>query len=160
MGASGRATRLSNAARETAEQHARAKLDRFDLQNWSFRLDNARQRCGSCDFTRREITVSKHLLTSNDAEEFHATLLHEIAHALAGPGHGHDKHWRSIAHRIGARTETTNSTATMPTPRWQLICTSCEQVVARRHRRMLNLDYTRCRRCGVNAGVLRWQDGS
>lgn len=160
MEVSSTAIRLTTATRVVAEQHARAELDRFDLQNWRFRLDNARQRCGSCNYARKEITVSKHLLACNDVEEFNATLLHEIAHALAGPDHGHDKHWQSIARRIGARTATTNGTATMPAPRWQLICTSCEQVVARRHRRMLNLDNTRCRRCGIAAGVLRWQDGS
>jgi hypothetical protein len=33
------------------------------------------------------------------------TVLHEVAHALAGPQHGHDRVWRSIAVRIGCSGE-------------------------------------------------------
>ena len=29
------------------------------------------------------------------------TLLHEIAHAIVGPGHGHDAVWQTAARRIG-----------------------------------------------------------
>jgi hypothetical protein len=33
------------------------------------------------------------------------TILHEIAHALAGPRAGHGPRWRAIAHRIGSTGE-------------------------------------------------------
>lgn len=37
--------------------------------------------------------------------EVRETILHEIAHALAGPRAGHGARWREIAHRIGSTGE-------------------------------------------------------
>ncbi len=127
------------------------------LQGWRFRLDNARQRCGSCNFRDREITLSKHLIAMNDADELRATLLHEIAHALVGPGHGHDATWRAMVRRIGGRDQVSNDVARMPAPRWQLECINCSKVVASRHRRTLQLNRVRCAACGIARGQLRWR---
>lgn len=127
------------------------------LEDWSVRLDHARQRCGACHFTRREITLSRHFVRMNDSAEVQATVLHEIAHALCGPIAGHGPAWRAIAARIGAPVQTTNDSARMPEPRWQLLCLNCETVVARRHRRKLDLTRTRCRACGVEHGHLTWR---
>ena len=134
------------------------ELSRHGLDEWSFRLDHARQRCGSCHFTRREITISKHLLVRNDPAEFLNTLRHEIAHALVGPGHAHDAVWRAAARRVGARPEATNPTADMPPPRWALTCDHCRQVIARRHRRSLDLRTVRCAACGVYRGTVQWSE--
>lgn len=126
------------------------------LVDWSFRLDNARQRCGACHFYSQEITLSKHFVVNNDTAEIRATLLHEIAHALCGPGIGHGQKWRETALRIGASGATTNNTASMPEPAWLLQCLGCESIVARRHRRVLDLARARCRHCGIEDGTLRW----
>lgn len=142
---------------EQAQQLAHTLLAEHNLTRWSFRFDHARQRCGSCNYSQREITLSRHFTRMNDATEVRATLLHEIAHALVGPGHGHNHTWRQTAQRIGAPVQATNLEAAMPTPRWSLMCEDCGRCVAQRHRRALKLDYTRCGYCGPKAGKLYWQ---
>lgn len=145
---------------EEAIALARTLLERHNLSDWSFRLDNARSRCGSCHFARREITLSKHLVARNERDEVRATLLHEIAHALVGPGCGHGAAWRAAVRRIGGSDRIANTTADMPMARWALQCLSCQRVLARRHRRVLKLANVRCGHCGIHAGMLRWRDGA
>lgn len=73
-----------------------------EISDWTLRFDHAKRRAGSCNAEARTISLSRHLMAIYDEPEVRETLLHEIAHALAGPQHGHDAVWRSIALRIGA----------------------------------------------------------
>lgn len=72
---------------------ATAMLREHGLHDWRAVLDNARTRAGLCNHTRREISLSKPLLGRGEAST-RDTILHEIAHALVGPDHGHDAVWR------------------------------------------------------------------
>ena len=143
----------------TIEQMAEELLSLHGLTDWSFRLDHARQRCGSCNYRDREISVSRHFAKLNDETEIRNTLLHEIAHALVGPNNAHNAKWQTVAKRIGARPEATNPNAEMPAPKWLLVCDDCNQVVAHRHRRQLNLERVRCAHCAPSGGKLRWKSG-
>jgi predicted SprT family Zn-dependent metalloprotease len=135
-------------------------LAEHELVDWRFKFDHAIARCGSCQFRNKQISLSRHFVELNDRDEVTNVLLHEIAHALAGPGIGHGKKWQVIAQQIGARPETSApEIIAMPVPKWALVCRGCQAVVARRHRRALNLARVRCRSCGVDEGVLRWQQG-
>lgn len=69
--------------------------------SWSFGFDNAKSRLGKCDYTARQITVSKYLIPLLDDDEVHQTLLHEVAHAIAGSAAGHSKEWMRIARDLG-----------------------------------------------------------
>ena len=146
----------SQQQRDSTARLARDLFAEHGLDGWVFRFDHARQRCGSCNYTRREITLSRHFVAANDADEIRATLLHEIAHALVGPGKAHGREWRAAARRIGAPLTATNPTATMPVPRWRLVCTQCRQTVAERHRRSLDLRRVRCGYCRTGDGTLEW----
>ena len=138
-------------------QHlARQTLDEFKLFDWKFRLDHGRQRCGICNYARKEISISKHFIQRNSYAEVRNTLLHEIAHALVGPGHAHNAKWRAQAQAIGARPEATSSTANMPEPAWALQCSLCKKIVARRHRRALKLNRVRCGYCNTDQAKLSW----
>jgi len=139
-----------------AQTTARQLMDQHGLDDWRLHLDNARQRCGSCNFTNRQISLSKHFVELNDLSEVRNTVLHEIAHALTGPRVAHGARWQSAARKIGAPIAATNATADMPEPNWLLQCLSCTRVVAKRHRRSLNLELTRCRHCGFERGKLQW----
>jgi predicted SprT family Zn-dependent metalloprotease len=68
---------------------------------WTFAFDSAKRRAGACDYTRRRITVSRYLAAKWDEEEVRQTLLHEIAHALAGHAAAHGPKWRSVARGLG-----------------------------------------------------------
>ncbi|MFH5821306.1 SprT-like domain-containing protein [Georgenia sp. AZ-5] len=78
-----------------------ALLAEHGLRSWHFAFDNAKRRAGACKFDARTISVSRHLMTLYDEEQVRDTLLHEIAHALVGPSHGHDGVWRAKALAIG-----------------------------------------------------------
>jgi predicted SprT family Zn-dependent metalloprotease len=70
-------------------------------ESWSFGFDNAKTRAGLCNFTAKRITVSRYLAARFEDDDIHQTLLHEVAHAIAGPRVGHGPRWRSIAAELG-----------------------------------------------------------
>lgn len=69
--------------------------------SWSFGFDTAKRRAGACHFSERRITVSRYLAARLDDDEVHQILLHEVAHAVAGPAAGHGPAWRKVAAEIG-----------------------------------------------------------
>jgi len=69
--------------------------------SWGFGFDSAKTRAGLCDYTRRRISVSRHLAARYDDDEIHQVLLHEVAHALAGPQAKHGPRWRAVARDLG-----------------------------------------------------------
>jgi predicted SprT family Zn-dependent metalloprotease len=73
----------------------------LDPTVWSFGFDNAKTRAGLCSFSNHRITVSRYLAGRYEDDEIHQILLHEVAHALAGPRVGHGARWRSIAKELG-----------------------------------------------------------
>jgi len=148
---------LSNAQIEVM---ANRMMKQHGLARWQFRWDHARNRCGACHFDNKTISLSTHFCRLNSEAEIEQTLLHEIAHALVGPDHAHDQTWQDCARRIGARTHATNTTAAMPKHKWLLVCTHCDRVLAKRHRRSLKLRYLRCRDCGPTHGALTWEPNS
>jgi len=84
-----------------AKKLAESLMQRHGLNDWSFHFDRAKRRFGSCNSRTRTITLSAELVRLNDAKRVKNTILHEIAHALVGSGHGHDHVWRAKALEIG-----------------------------------------------------------
>lgn len=70
-------------------------------KGWSFKLDQAKRRYGCCMHSRRVISLSSPLTQIRKDDRVKNTILHEIAHALVGCGHGHDEVWRRKALEIG-----------------------------------------------------------
>lgn len=68
---------------------------------WSFGFDHAKKRAGLCNFSTKHITVSRYLAARYDDDEVHQILLHEVAHALAGPTVGHGPAWKRKAAELG-----------------------------------------------------------
>lgn len=68
---------------------------------WRFEFDNARRRAGVCKYNSKTIGLSKYLLPHMNEEMIKDTILHEIAHALVGHRHGHDRVWQRQAMAIG-----------------------------------------------------------
>lgn len=102
--------------------------------SWTFGFDNAKRRAGLCDYGRRRISVSRYLAARYDDETNHQTLLHEVAHAMAGPTAGHGPRWRRVARELGYVGGTTHhgETAVELAP-WVGVCPAGH--VAYRHRR-------------------------
>jgi len=91
------------------------------LPRWSVAFDNCRTRAGVCDFHKARLSFSRHLVARAKPHEMRNTILHEIAHALAGPRHGHDAQWRRIALRIGCDGRRCHDMQ-LAKPRWLYCC--------------------------------------
>lgn len=71
------------------------------FDGWTFEFDTARRRLGVCKHRKKVIGLSSYLLPYTKDEAIEDTILHEIAHALVGPKHGHDRVWQRQAIAIG-----------------------------------------------------------
>ena len=70
-------------------------------KGWTFKFDRAKQRFGQCAPRTKTISLSAAIVELNAEHDVRDTIVHEISHALAGAGHGHDAHWRKIAVSLG-----------------------------------------------------------
>lgn len=133
-----------------AGQRGMGQLD----EQWRIALDTSPRRAGSCSYGDKTIYLSVgHCLVAPKAEVID-TVLHEIAHAIAGAEHGHDDHWRRIAVSIGCSGERC-TTETHTATRWIGRC-GCEKTY---HRQVLTrrVRTGRCRTCG---GQIAWSINS
>ena len=80
-------------------------LEVHGLDDWDVAYDNAKLRAGICRFSDRVLGLSAPLTAVHSEEDVRDTILHEIAHALVGPRHGHDAVWREQARAIGCSGE-------------------------------------------------------
>jgi predicted SprT family Zn-dependent metalloprotease len=127
------------------------------LVDWSLDFDDAKVRAGQCRFAARSISLSRPLMRLYDEAHVRETLLHEIAHALVGPAHGHDAHWRATALRLGS---TGRRCVAEDAPRtaapWRGTCPNGH--VATRHRQPSQpLSCTRCTRTFSPAHLFTWR---
>lgn len=113
---------------------ARSLMDAHGLTRWRLQFDNALRRFGGCSTTAAIITLSRPLVALNTEERVRDTILHEIAHALVGARHGHDRVWRAKAREIGcsaSRCYDESETVTAPM-KYTATCPNCRQT----HQRM------------------------
>jgi len=89
---------------EQAKELAIKLMQEHGLNDWSFKFDHAKRRFGACNYTKKTISLSKHLSLLNSCDEVQDTILHEIAHALC-PRDGHGKLWQAKCREIGAKPE-------------------------------------------------------
>lgn len=70
-------------------------------EGWKFSFDNAVRRFGLCQYKSKRISLSHKLTELNEESQVKDTLLHEIAHAIVGPYHHHNRTWQRTAISIG-----------------------------------------------------------
>jgi len=80
-------------------------LARHGLVGWTVTFDDAKRRAGVCRYGERVIGLSAPLTRLSAPEAVRDTLLHEVAHALAGPEHAHDAVWAATAAAIGGTAQ-------------------------------------------------------
>ena len=81
------------------------RADVKNLRGWSFSLNTNKSRLGVCRFREKSIELSVYHVDSSPDASVANTILHEIAHAMVGPSHGHDWTWKSVARMIGCTGE-------------------------------------------------------
>src|SRR5689334_13851065 len=86
---------------------ARELLAANGLNDWSFRFNRSKVNMGLCKYGPRTIELSVFFVERNSDEAIRDTLLHEVAHALAGRAAGHGPLWKAMCVRVGAKPERT-----------------------------------------------------
>jgi predicted SprT family Zn-dependent metalloprotease len=127
---------------------AETLLSRHGLseRGWRFRFNRRKRAMGLCRYDAKHIELSIHFVASNSRAAIEDTLLHEIAHALAGQAAGHGAKWRHICRELGA-TPTRCGEAAMPPGQWVATCPGCGSE-HQRHRRPPSGYHYACKQCG------------
>lgn len=87
------------------EKIARELMDNCDLADVPFGWNRGKRQMGVCYFSREtkkatKIELSQYILDL-PFEDIRNTILHEIAHAIAGHEAGHNWYWKQIARALG-----------------------------------------------------------
>jgi predicted SprT family Zn-dependent metalloprotease len=128
------------------------------LTDWRFEWDRAVRRVGACNYRRRVISLSRPLTERAPADIIRNTILHEIAHALVGRGHGHDWVWKLKARSIGCTGDRCSALNVQIEGKWQAVCPSCSRVF---HRHRQPKDGKRwCAACGPQRGLISYARAS
>jgi len=139
----------------TAEQVTKKAKDLMtehglDWPAWGFRLTRHKLVVGRCEHHYHGggmILFSKNYLGMCD-EEIIDTILHEIAHALCGPGAGHGPVWQAMCVRIGAKPYAkVNAGEARPEWKWTGICPNDPTHHVRRHALTERGKTVACGRC-------------
>jgi predicted SprT family Zn-dependent metalloprotease len=140
----------------SARELAYGLMARHRLTGWRLVFDNAKTRAGVCRSDRREIGLSRVLTALYSEEQVRDTVLHEIAHALAGPRHGHDRVWRATAERIGcSATRCVPETAPRVEGSFVGVCAAGHRTTA--HRRPVRVrSCPQCSRAFDPAAIYTW----
>lgn len=126
--------------------------------SWSFSYDTAKLRAGKCDYTRRQISLSRYLAARHSDAENEQTLLHEIAHALAGPAAGHGDAWLRIARQLGyTGGRTHDGEVAREYARWVGICPAGHEIV-RFRRPTKPVSCGKCSRRFDRRNLVRWRE--
>jgi predicted SprT family Zn-dependent metalloprotease len=149
---------LSPRALQAADLAA-AMLAAHGLGDWSFRFNRSKLNMGLCRYGLRRVELSAHFVEGNSEEAVRDTLLHEIAHALAGRSAGHGPLWKAMCRRVGARPERLSFEAVMPLGRWRAVCGGCGEL-HHRHRRPKRMAGWWCCHCGPEHGRLVWESAA
>ena len=125
---------------------ADGEMRKHGLHGWTFALADTRRRLGVCKYRTKRIEIAEFHARSNPPSVVLDTLLHEIAHAIAGPAAKHGPAWKAVAIRLGATPRACDdSHETVVTPGdWQATCPTCTKTF-HRYRRPTSLSGYRCR---------------
>jgi len=131
-----------------------ALLSEFGLNGWVIALDKrATRRFGQCRRRQHTIGLTEALVKLNTRAEVEDVIRHEIAHALVGDGHGHDRVWKLKCIEVGARPERCyDESVVTPPRRYTLTCPDCDWTCERDRRTRGNYKHH------PRHGVLIWSD--
>lgn len=125
------------------------------VYDWSFKLDRSKSRFGICYYSKKVISLSEQLCDLNSKKEVTNTILHEIAHALAGERTGHGWKWKQIARNLGCDTERLYSKDDVKIPERNITieCPECQHIW-KRYRRLVKARRYACPRCKRDKGTI------
>lgn len=142
----------------TVAKTSRSYMTEHGLDDWIFRFDNAKRRAGCCQYSKKTITLSYEFVLRNNEIEIRDTILHEIAHALAGPRAKHGPLWKEMCKRIGARpVRCYSNNVNMPQGKYKAVCGGCNKVFFRHRNIRRKVSKVYCSACGPKRGILTYR---
>lgn len=92
---------------------------------WRFEFNTRKRANGVCSHGKKTIYLSSVLTEAREEANVRNTILHEIAHALVGRGHGHDYIWRIKALQIGCDGTRCSQDKTQIDAKYTAECDTC-----------------------------------
>jgi predicted SprT family Zn-dependent metalloprotease len=139
---------------EPAALLARKLMHEHGVADWSFGWNRRKRSLGLCRYRQKRIELSIYFAQANEEVQVRETILHEIAHALAGEQAGHGPRWKAMCAKVGCKPQRCDQgEAIMPRGRWQAQCRACGKEYWRHHRPARRARYW-CRTCGPDRGVV------
>jgi predicted SprT family Zn-dependent metalloprotease len=117
---------------EEAKEMALGLMKQHGLKDWKFRFDRAKKRYGCCFYYKKLISLSSILTPLREERHVKNTILHEIAHVLAGPAAGHGPEWKKVAISIGCNGERCSNDVTFEGGTWVGECPAGHKSYAHR----------------------------
>lgn len=140
--------RLIAIAGELFKQHG------LDACGWRLEFRNYGHRLGSCCSRRRIIALDAFYADQNTEFNVFDTLLHECAHALVGPYHGHGPIWKAMARKLGCIPKACGKMGILIRPgKYQATCPTCARQF-HKYRRPKYVTAYYCPSCGPENGRL------
>ncbi len=96
------------------------------LGDWRVQLQSKRTVLADAAYFQKRIRYSKYFIKVATQEQFDGVTLHEIAHGLVGPGHGHDAAFKRMALSIGADPAYAERKVDIQIYKYQLSCPKCD----------------------------------
>ena len=144
----------------------------YGLGHWSFEWLRSNATFGRCYHGRQVIALSRPLVELNNETKVGLVIIHEIAHALVGAGHGHDAVWRRQCLSMGGdgrRCHDEVTATARPPHKWIGTCPQCGWQLGRDRLTQQRRTNTICTPCARKIGKpyttdrtghihLRWQE--
>lgn len=128
--------------------HKLMKRHGLTERGWKFGYDRAKSRCGVCDYNNRTIKLSSYYVKdmSGNLGDIRNTILHEIAHAIAGYDAAHNECWKRVAVSIGCTGTTCNTVWKGASAKYKVWC-NCKKVDVLRYRLSKKIKSCVCASC-------------
>ena len=128
---------------------------------WTFAFNKRKSALGVCNYTKKTIYLSEYFIARLSDDKIKDTILHEIAHAIAGVAAKHGPQWKAVCVRIGADpTRCYTGEIDNPEYRYKIKCKSCNSEHGR-HRFnkgkikqfQTGFSWFNCRSCGTRMDI-------
>lgn len=104
---------------------AEALLEKHDLRGWKAYWSGMRKSLAETDHREKQIVFSKYFISKASFEEFVGVALHEITHAMLGPGYGHGDEFVELCREISGSDEYAVPSANFDISRYMFTCPEC-----------------------------------
>jgi predicted SprT family Zn-dependent metalloprotease len=147
-----------------AEQLVCELMTKWDVNHVPFKWNRGKRMLGCVRATRNRITgevtiksleLSREFVRNNDEAAVRDTILHEIAHVLAGPQAKHGPAWQAQCIRLGCRPKQYATTQDVVLKHSHALTCGCCGQIFKRLFRASSKDYSRCHcgTCGRGASI-------